>query len=576
MRDGAVVPLTPKVFDILLVLLENAGHLLSKDEVMKIVWPDTAVEEANLTRNISTLRKALGERPHQPQYIETIPWLGYRFVAEVKKLRQPSSDSANGLVNHQDHNLAHHLTHQLVNDSARPIESVAVLPFVNEGHDAEAEYLSDGLTESLINNLSRLTKLKVMSRNSVFRYQAREGQSKLADAQALGQEFGVQAVVTGRIAQHNENILVSVELADARDNRHLWGERYSRPLADLFTVQEEIAREIAEKLRLHLTREEARRIAKRETENAEAYRLYLKGRYHWNKVSLDGVQKGIDYFQQAIEKDPHYALAYAGLVDCYNYLGKSVEAKQAAEKALELDETLGEAHASLAFFRFLYDWDWAGAEKEFKRALELNHNYAQAHHWYAIFLGNLGRHDEAIREAQIAQELDPLSLLNSLTLGLVLYMARQYDCAVEEIAKTLEMDANFTAAHSTLGAVYLQQGKYELALAEYQKVMESLGGNVLATLSVKAIIGQIYAASGKRRQAMQILDDLLKQPERWPYLIAELYASLGDKDQAFAWLNRAYDERNLQLISLKVVPTMDSLRADLRFAELLRRIGLEP
>ena len=551
-RDGVVVPVTPKVFDILLVLVENGGHLLSKDEVMKIVWPETAVEEANLARNISTLRKALGERPHEPQYIETIPWLGYRFVAEVKQVGDKAQDST------------------------RPIESVAVLPFVNESNDADAEYLSDGMTESLINNLSRLTRLKVMSRNSVFHYKARGQRADPVDARAVGRELGVQAVLTGRVAQRGEVLLVSVELVDARDGRHLWGERYSRSLADLFVVQEEIAREIAEKLRLRLTSEEEQRLAKRETENAEAYRLYLKGRYHWNKMTLDGVQKGIVYFKQAIEKDAHYALAYAGLVDCYNYLGQPGEAKQAAERALELDETLGEAHASLAFFRFLYDWDWAGAEREFKRAIELKPNYAEARHWYAVFLGNLGQHDEALREAQLAQELDPLSLLNSLTVGLVLYLACQYDRATEELAKTLEMDANFLPAHSTLGAVYLQQGKYEPAIAEYQKVLESLGGNVTAIAAVQATIGHIYAVSGKRRKALRILDDLLKQPAGLTFLIAELYAGLSDSDQALVWLNQACDEHNLQMVSLKVVPTLDSLRADPRFAVLLRRVGLEP
>jgi tetratricopeptide (TPR) repeat protein len=291
-------------------------------------------------------------------------------------------------------------------------------------------------------------------------------------------------------------------------------------------------------------------------------------------MTMEGVQKGIAYFEQAIEKDPHYALAYTGLVDCYNYLGKPTQAKQAAEQALKLDETLGEVRASLAFFRFLYDWDWAGAEREFKRAIELSPNYAQARHWYAIFLGNLGRPDEAIREAQLAQELDPLSLLNNLTVGLVLYMARHYDRALEELAKTLEMDANFLPAHSSLGAVYLQQGRYDQAIAEYQKVMESVGGNVTAAAAVKANMGHIYAVSGKRRKAMRILEDLLKQPEGLSFLIAELYAGLGESDQAFAWLSTACDEHNLQIVSLKVIPTLDRLRQDPRFDDLLRRVGL--
>ena len=284
------------------------------------------------------MRNALGERPREHQYIETVPWRGYRFVASVKEVRD---------------------------QSARPaISSIAVLPFVNVAGDPNLEYLADGITETLINNLSQLTQLKVMSRNSTFRYKGRE-----TDASAVGQDLNVQSVLIGRVAERDDLLSISVELVDAHDDSHIWGAQYNRKRADIFAMQETIAQEITEKLRLKLTGEEQQRLTRRHTENAEAYQLYLKGRYYFNKLTLDGVQKGVEHFQQAIEKDAQYALAYTGLIDCYNYLAKRAEAKTAATRALELDQTLGEAHASLAFHRFLYDWDFADAEREFKQAL---------------------------------------------------------------------------------------------------------------------------------------------------------------------------------------------------------------
>lgn len=549
LRDGEVVPLTPKVFDILLVLVQNSGHILGKEEMMKQVWPDAMVEEANLTRNISTLRKALGENAGAPQYIETIPWRGYRFVASVREVCSAS-------------------TYFTTRGTA--IDSIAVLPFVNASADPDAEYLSDGITDGLINNLSQLTHLKVMSRHSVFRYKTQSG--NLPDAQAVGRELSVKAVLTGRVAQRGEDLLVSVELVDAQDNRHLWGEQYNRKLTDLFTTQEAIAREISERLRLSLSGEEKQRLAKRYTNSPEAYQFYLKGRYHWGKLTPDDMPKGIEYFQQAIDQDPRYGLAYAGLADCYAYFGNAAEAKKAATKALELDETLGEAHAALGFFKFLYDWDFPGAEKEFKRALELNPNFAVAHHQYAIYLANMGRHDESIREAKRAQELDPLSLMMSLTPGLAFYLARKYDQAIEEEQKVIEMDANFIAAHTNLGLAYEQQGLHEQAIAEYQKVSNLIGDNPTA----KILIAHVETARGRRSEAEKVLHELLRQPDPAPYsyFIATLYTGLGNKERAFEWLNKAYEKHDGQMVMLKVDPNLDSLRADPRFDDLLRRIGL--
>jgi TolB-like protein len=553
LRQGEVVPLTPKVFDVLLVLVQNSGRLLSKNEVMKLVWPNTAVEEGNIARNISTLRNALGERPREHQYIETIPWRGYRFVAKVREAPV---------------------------DCGRPaINSIAVLPFINAASDPDLDYLADGIAENLINDLSQLTQLKVMSRNSTFRYKGRE-----TDAQDVGRDLKVQAVVIGRIARYEDFLSISVELVDAHEEAHIWGAQYIRKPSDIFTMQETIAQEIAEKLRLKLTVEQRQRLTKRRTENTEAYQLYLKGRYYFNKLTVDGVQKGIEHHQQAVRKDPRYALAYAALGDCYNYLAQPGEAKQAVSKALELDESLGEAHASLGFFKFVYDWDFAGAEREFKQALELNPNYAEAHHWSAIYFGNVGRHDEAAGEAKLAVELDPLSLLMNMTPGLTAYLARDYDRAVVELSKVIDMEPSFPAAHSVLGNVYLQQGLFEQAMTEYQKVLELSKGVAPVETSMKAIIAHAYAKSGKRSKALKLLAELIAATRDTnqlpgvinvsPHSIAEIYCALAQTEKAFEWLNKAYDQHDMQMVSLKVNPTLDLLRSDPRFGELARRVGL--
>jgi TolB-like protein/Tfp pilus assembly protein PilF len=541
-RNGEVVPLRPKVFDVLLVLVQNNGHILSKDEVMKLVWPDTAVEEGNLARNISTLRRVLGERPREAQYIETIPWRGYRFVANVKQVRERP---------------------------ALPIDSIAVLPFVNVNANSKSEYLSDGITESLIANLAQLTNLRVTSRNSSVRYKGRE-----IDVQKVGRELRVQAVLMGRMAESDDLLSISLELVDTRDDRHIWGAQYVRKPGELFNAQEAIARDTVEKLRLELTAQEKQLLTRRHTQDHEAYLLYLKGRYHFNKLTLDGVQKGVDYFQQAVRRDPDYALAYAALGDCYNYLVHRDEAKQAILKALELDDRLGEAHSTLGFFRFLYDWDFAGAESEFERALALSPNYAEAHHWYAIFLANLGRHEAAEQEARRAIELDPLSLLMNMTPALNFYLSRQYDRAIEQLQKVIEMEPSFLAARSVLGTVLVQKALYEEGMAEYQKALELIKGAAVVETSVKAIMAQAYARWGKRTEAVRLLDEVIVAGTASPYSVAGIYATLGETDAAFECLNKAREQHDIQLVSLKVDPSLDVVRSDPRFPDLVRRVGL--
>ncbi|HET6889955.1 MAG TPA: winged helix-turn-helix domain-containing protein [Pyrinomonadaceae bacterium] len=553
LRDGQVVPLRPKVFDVLLVLVQNSGRFLSKHELMKLVWRDTVVEEGNLARNISSLRNALSEHPRTAEYIETVPWQGYRFVARVKELTyEPTRVSIN---------------------------SLAVLPFVNVANDPNLDYLADGIAETLINQLSQLPQLMVVSRNSTFRYKGRESETSV-----IARELNAQALLVGRIVKHQELLSISVELVDARDDSHIWGAQYIRKPLDLFAIQQTISEEISDKLRPNLTFKDQTRLERRYTDSPEAYQLYLKGRYYFNKLNFEGVEKGIEYHKQAIEKDPHFALAYAALADCHNYFAQPAHAKEALSRALELDETLGEAHATRGFFKFIYDWDFAGAEADFERAVELNPNYAEAHHWSAIYFGNMGRHEVAAAEAKKAVELDPLSLLMNTTLGLTAYLARDHDRAIAELQNVLDMDSSFVAAHSVLGNAYLQRGQFDNAMAEYQKVLELSKGATPVETSMKAIIAHAYAKSGKRGKARKLLNELLAPSARSkettlavgliPHLVAEIYGALGQKDDAFGWLNRAYEQHDMQMVSLKVNPTVDPLRSDPRFAELVRRVGL--
>ncbi|HEY8227785.1 MAG TPA: protein kinase [Pyrinomonadaceae bacterium] len=459
------------------------------------------------------------------------------------------------------------------------IDSIAVLPFENRSVDAETEYLSDGLAESLIYRLSQLPNLRVTPTSVAFRYK-----DKQADALKAGNELGVSAVLVGRIIQHGDNLTISAELVDVRHNKLLWGEQYDRKMSDLLTTQREIAREIVEKLRLKVSGEE-KGLAKHYTESNEAYQLYLRGRFYWNKRTEEGMQKSLDYFQQAIERDPKFALAYSGLADAYDLLGAAdasggmrpneamPKAKAAALRALEIDDSMAEPHVSLAHVKYYYDRDWATAEREYKRAIELNPNYPTAHQWYAVYLMSAGRFDEAVAENRRAQELDPLSLPINMTLGWVFLNARQYDRSIEQLRKTLEMDSNFLLAHHRLGLVYEQQRKYDEAIAEFKQVINLSAGKPLGI----AALARAYALSGKRAEAQKGLVEL-QELSRQRYVssvsIAQIYAALDDKDQAFAWLDKAEKENDANLARFKVDPRFDSLRSDPRFADLVRRLSL--
>jgi len=466
--------------------------------------------------------------------------------------------------------------------SARPsgeaIDSVAVLPFVNASGDPNSEYLSDGITESLINSLSQLPHLKVMSRDSAFMFKGKD-----SDARTIGAVLGVRAIFKGRVMQRGDDLEISAELVDARDDSHIWGEQYSRKAADIFALQGDLAKEMTTALRMRLTGEDEKRMAKNRTADSEAYLDYLKGLYWWNKVTEEGFNKAIEYFRQAIEKDPNYALAYSGLADSYSAepgLGSSPpkdvfpKAKEAALKALELDDTLAEAHASLAFIKATYDWNWSDAEKEFQRAFALNPNYAFGHRRYAIVLRITGRLDEAIAEENRALELDPLSGIVNSSLVNGFIASRQYDQAIEQARKTLELDPNFIPAHGGLGDAYVEKSLYKEAIAEFQKVL-AISPDSAPALSG---IGRTYALSGRKAEAQKVLDQLneiSKHKYVQPVFTARIYAALDEKDKAFEWLGKGYEDRSIGIAPLKLAD-WDPLRSDPRFADLLRRMNLQP
>jgi eukaryotic-like serine/threonine-protein kinase len=460
------------------------------------------------------------------------------------------------------------------------IDSVVVLPFVNASADPNTEYLSDGITESLINSLSQLPHLKVMSRDAAFRYKGKE-----TDGQTVGRDLGVRAVFKGRVAQRGDSLAISAELIDARDNSHIWGRQFSRKPSDIFGLQEEIAREMTTALRLRLTNEEQKRLARSYTPNAEVYQDYLKGRYFWQQTGL-GLNKGVEYFQQAIAKDPRYALAYDGLADCYISLavfGFSFpkeafpKAKEAALKSLELDGTLAETHTSLARIKAEYDWDWSGAEREFERAMELNPSYATAYQWYGSVLMTMGRPQEAIANYKRALEIDPLSPIINGALGKGFYDTRQYDQAIEQLQKTLELDRSLFMARAYLGYAYLQKSMNKEAMAELEKHMVISEGHPWAQVE----LGYAYAALGRTPEARRMVDKL-NQFSKQKFVaadgMAKVYVGLGEKDKAFEWLEEGYERRSIGLggVDLKVDPVWDPLRSDPRFQDILRRMNLQP
>ena len=554
-RGGQPVHLERHPMDLLILLVERRRQLVSRADIAKRLWDSSVFVDVEMGVNtaIRKLRQALRDSRESPAFVETISGKGYRFIAPVDAVLPER---------HQE-----------------TIESVAVLPFTNDRADPDAEYLSDGITETLINNLSQIWNLRVVARSTVFRYKGKE-----ADPQKAGSDLHVRAVVSGRLLQRGSTLIVWAELMDVATGAQLWGGQYNRQAEDVFLLQGDLSREISEKLQLQLTGDQKQRLTKRYTEDAEAYRLYLKGRYHWNKRSADGFQKAVEYFRQALDKDPAYSLAYAGLADAYAYLPffhvvppreAMPKAKTAAAKAVEIDDHLAEPHVSLGYVSFTYDGDWSAAGKHFEQALALNPAYTGAHTFYAFYLSSLGRSEEALAVAKRAVDRDPASPAVSHSLAVQLYLARQFDQAIEQAHNTLEMDARFAISYQVLGEVYLSKGMYREALL----ALEQFSALSRSSATSRALLAYSHARLGEHSAALRIIEELTAASKHSlvpALLFALIYAALDDQDQAFSWLEKAYEERFYRLAYLKVEALWDPLRSDSRFAGLLRRVGIPP
>lgn len=605
LRDGKPMPLTPKALETLMVLVQNSGHLMEKDELLKQVWPDTFVEEATLAKNVFTLRKVLGDTAEEPTYIETVAKGGYRFIAPVNELGRAhfpavASSESQPLQAHARRwarawiiaitlaatlGLAAYFAGRRLWPRPHPTPGrimLAVLPFENLSGDPEQEYFSEGLTEEMITQLGRLEpeRLGVIARTSTMQYKHTQ---KRTDQ--IGRELGVAYILEGSVRREGDRVRISAQLIEVRDQIHVWAEDYDRDVRNILSLQSDVTGAIARAVEIKLTPQQQVRLTTARAMNPEAYQLYLKGRYFWNKRSEEGYMKAIESFEQAITKQPDFAQAYAGLADAYALLGSMSDAelprseampraKAAALKALEMDDTLAEAHSSLAFVRMHFDWDWSGAEKEFKRATELNPGYATAHHWYAYYFVSQGRTEDAVREIRLAQQSDPLSLIINTDVAEMLYYARRYDEAIDQARRTLEMDPGFALAHHIRGMAYLEKHQYAEGITELQAAVR------LGRADLVSSLGLAYARAGRREEALKIVEKR-KRESRGRYDMSALsfswtWAALGQRDQAFSSMEEAYQRRDGGLILLKVLPYADPLRSDARFTRLLRRIGLPP
>jgi len=649
LRDGILLPLAPKVFDTLLILVEDSGRIVAKEVLMNRLWPDTFVEEANLTFNIQQLRKALGDDARHPRFIETVARRGYRFIAPLEEPLDGNVASiamAPARVGAADSQLivgGEEFTSDVDSAKSTKIETrgakkpdralkattwadilhtsrrqrllaatavvvilaavgwllllrhrssaqpqpvpgrlmIAVLPFQNLTGDSAQDYFSDGLTEEMITQLGNLDPehLGVIARTSVMQY---KNSKKTIDQ--IGRELQIQYVLEGSVRRESDRVRITAQLIQMKDQSHVWAREYDRDLVHLLSLQGEIAREVTDELHRTLggrTRTEPASQTSAAPRSYEAYDLYLKGEYFFNQRSVAGFQQAIDFFQQATSKDPDYARAYAGLADCYALIGGYSQhpepdfmpkARAAAQRAVELDDNLAEAHTALALIVQNYDYDWQTSENEFRRAIELNPNYATAHHWNAEHLTWLGRFDEALRESERARQLDPLSLIIRADNGATLYYARQYDQAIAQFSAVREMDPNFPRA-GLIRFAYEQKGLFVNALDEIEKWRRAYGDQPWSWSE----LAYVYGRSGQQAQAHHALQKLLQLDQRQPVdpaTIVWAYVGTGDKDQAFAYLERAYSQHSSTIVTLKVEPRFDPLRSDPRFEDLLRRVGL--
>jgi len=603
--NGSHIRLQEKPLRLLSTLLENPHQMVSREELRRRMWPaDTYVDfERGINVAMVKVRDALGDSAENPKFIETVAKKGYRFLVPVDVVARPVGPPGATVDTDAEKQrtinteswvpfFARHrwmwaalsvgilsvlglgiFTVRLQSAHRAQIQSLAVLPLRNLSADPNQEYFADGVTEDLITNLAQSLPVRVISRTSVMRYkQTTEPISQIA------KELGADVIIEGAVARDGNRVTVTVQLINAVEDRHLWAQKYDRRLGDLLDIEAELAKQITSQIGATLSEKSKFRRAKASAVDPRVYDLYLKGRYFWNKRTDDGMQKASEYFQQAVSLDPNYAPAYVGLADCYLFgepptdppkiLG--LRAKAMANKALELDESLGEAHASLGLIAQNLEWDWAEAGNQLQRAIQLNPNYATAHQWYAEDLTLSGKFDEALEQMKIARELDPLSLAIVKDSGEIYYAARKYDLAIEYFRKALEMDPSFLSARRFLALAYIQKGEFSTAIAELRKATEQE-----TTPDGLAALGFAYALGGRRQDAQKVLSDLKRISQtRYtsPRDYALIYAGLGDKDRAFAWLDKGYREGAV-LVELKVDPSWDSLRDDPRFADLMKRMG---
>jgi TolB-like protein/DNA-binding winged helix-turn-helix (wHTH) protein/Flp pilus assembly protein TadD len=614
-KHGLRVRLQEQPFQVLATLLEHPGEVVTREELQKKLWPaDTFVDFGHgLNKTINKIREALGDSAETPRFVETVARRGYRFLAEVKVVEaapvrgperatqpEPSAETRErpdpAVKPATPKSVPPSLTLKVsafivllvvaslaswkLYSWKRPstiIRSLAVLPLESLSSDASQDYFADGMTDELISDLGQISALRVISRTSVMAYKrARKPLPQIA------RELDVDAVVEGTVLRSGDQVRITAQLIEAATDKHLWSRSYEGQLRDTLALQNQVARAIADQIRINLNSQERAALKSLRVVNPQAYESYLKGRYFWNKRTADGLKVALAYFNQAIDEDPRYAQSYSGLADTYALLGDwqyavmtpkeaLPKAKAAAIKALELDSSLGEAHNSLAFCLDGFEWDFPAAEKEFQRAIELNPGYATAHHWYAWHLSLLGRYDEAIAEMKKAENLDPLSLIINADLAEILLLAHSYDESIRQSRKTIEMDPNFALAHNQLGQAYLQKQMRDEAITELQKAVQLSAGSP----TCMANLARAYAASGRKSEAAKLLNDLKKRSNstysRAPE-IAMIYAALGERDQAMLWLEKGYEERFNPGVLLR--PGFDPLRADPRFQELVRRIGL--
>jgi len=610
------------------MLLKSPGEVVTREELRRELWPSgTFVDfDHGLNAAVNRLRMALHDSAEDPRFIETLARRGYRFIAPVEtvaamsaspvpaSVASPVAGADTGataptvravrepppqkrwalalgalaliallavLAALNVAGLRDRILSQVgaIHESPLQIRSIAVLPLENLSRDPEQEYFADGMTEALITDLGKISALRVISRTSVMHY---KGTAKTLPE--IARELNVDAVVEGAVMRSGGRVRITAQLIQAATDKHLWAETYERDLRDVLALQGEVARDITNEIQIKLTPQQQARLADARPVNPEAHELYLKGRYEWNKRTEEGLKKGLEYFQQAIQLDPDYPLAYCGAADTYGVLGlneflpgKEVypKARAAALKALELDESLAEAHVSLAKVLFEYDWDWQAGEKEYQRAIELNPSYATAHHWYAEALTCMGRDKEAIREIELARRLDPLSVMINANVGTTLYASRQYDRAIVELRRAIEFEPNNFEAYYYLSQTYAQKGMNQEAIAAAQQAVSLERDNP----ELAALLAHTYAVTGRRGEALKILGKLKELSKRQyfsPYLLARIYVGLGEKEEAFAWLQKAADVHDGEMIGLKVEPELDPLRSDPRFQALLRRMNFPP